>query len=66
MPHPGFQRAERMLYRPAADVHGVGHAIETLEHGIDDTLVLPALDAPERPGRAMGFQGTRVTAGRPV
>ena len=42
------------------------HRVESRQHGINDVLMLPALDPPERPGRTARFQGTHSTLRGPV
>ena len=41
--HPGFQRAEDMLYRSAADFHGFRCLRQPRQHSLQDMFMAPSL-----------------------
>src|ERR1700674_1035975 len=64
--HPGLEGAERVFDGRAADAHALRRAVQPVLHGVDDGLMLPALDPALLAGRALGFQRTLGALARPV
>ena len=64
--HPGFQRAEDMLYRSAADFHGFRCLRQPRQHSLQDMFMLPATDAPIVVRRALRLNRTPGAGGSPI
>ena len=64
--HPGLDGAERVLHGLPPDAHDIRCLIQAPLHGVDDGLMLPALDATLLAGRALRFDRAGRTGAGPV
>ena len=51
--HPGLDGAKRVLHGLAPDAHDIRSLIQAPLHSVDDSLMLPPLDAALLAGRAL-------------
>src|SRR6516164_1143938 len=64
--HPGLDGAERVLHGLPPDAHDIWCLIQAPLHGVDDSLMLPALDATLLAGRALRLDRAGRAGAGPV
>src|SRR5512140_3266506 len=65
-PHPVHERTEGVLYRLPSNSHRLRRAIKPLLHGLKNSFMLPASNAPVLTGCAFLFDGAARAVRAPV